>query len=102
MLPGAWTPTRDSSDDADLGATHSIGNPIHIYPLYENAFRAYRGQSIKDNNAESAQLYAEFAKVAEDNDYVWSKDTAQTAEIIGTVSKRNRMICLPCKPIPAH
>ncbi|KAK4541676.1 hypothetical protein LTR36_007820 [Oleoguttula mirabilis] len=95
-LPGAWRPPRSGSDKVDLGATHSIGNPIHIYPLYENAFRAHRGQSIEENNAESAQLYAEFAKVAEGNDYAWSKDgPVETMESIGTVTKKNRMICSP-------
>ena len=96
-LPGAWRPPKTNSRHADLGATHGIGNPIHIYPLYENAFRAHRGQSIAGNNAESAQLYAEYAKVAEGNQYAWNHGVpAETAQSIGTPSKKNRMICLPC------
>lgn len=80
------------------GARHGIGNPIQLYPLYENAVRAHRNQSIKDNHTESAQLYADFAKVAEKNSYAWSYPAAaETAESIGTVSKRNRMICFPCE-----
>ena len=93
-LPGAWLPPRET-DSADVAATHSIGHPIHVYPLYENGLRAHRGQSVKSNNDESAQLYAEFANVAASNSYSWST-TAETAETIGTVSKKNRMICLPC------
>ncbi|KAK3721992.1 hypothetical protein LTR37_002808 [Vermiconidia calcicola] len=96
-LPGKWTPPRSESDLADLGATHSIGNPIQVYPLYENALRAYRNQSIADNHKESALMYAEFAKVAEENPYAWTYGSAETAESIGTVAKRNRMICLPCE-----
>jgi hypothetical protein len=43
------------------------------------------------------QMYADFAKVAEGNEYAWSYGTpAETAESIGTPSKRNRMICHPC------
>ena len=81
----------------DLGAQHSLGLPIHIYPLYENGFRAHRGQSIQDNNLESAQLYAEFAKVAASNPYAWRyKEPAATKEAIQTVKKENRMICFPC------
>lgn len=80
-----------------IGTLHSIGLPIHVYPLYENGFRAHRGQSIQENNKESAELYADFAKVAEKNPLAWNygKPSA-TQEIIGTVSKKNRMICYPC------
>lgn len=80
-----------------LGSIHSIGAPIQVYPLYENAYRAARGQSIADNNKESAQLYAEFAKVAEKNKAAWNYGKpAETQDSIGTVTKRNRMICFPC------
>lgn len=81
-----------------LGAMHDIGAPIQVYPLFENGFRAHRRQSIQENNQESAELYAEFAKTAEQNPLSWSYGkTAETAEIIGTVSKTNRMICFPCE-----
>lgn len=68
-----------------------------MYPLYENAFRAKKGQSVKENNKESAELYAEFAKVAEKNPLAWNYgQPAATESTIGTVSKKNRMICFPC------
>lgn len=87
---------------ADLGAKHAIGAPIHVYPLYENGYRARRGQSIYDNNLESAQLYAEFARVAEAHTSAWSYGKAmETAESIGQITKRNRMICFPCEYGPA-
>ena len=80
-----------------LGATHSIGLPIQVYPMYENALRAHRSQSMQENNTESARLYAEFAKVAEQNPVAWNfGKAAATEETIGTVSKKNRMICYPC------
>ena len=81
----------------DLGAIHDIGAPIHVYPLFENGFRAHRNQTIKENNRESAKLYADFAKVAEGNQYAWNYGKAASEEFIGSVSKRNRMICFPCK-----
>jgi len=85
------------NQNADLGAMHGIGAPIHVYPLYENAFRAHRKQSLEQNNNESAALYAEFAKVAERQPYSWNyKKPVATADFIGTVSKLNRMICFPC------
>lgn len=81
----------------DLGTQHSIGLPIHVYPLYENAFRAFRNQSIQDNNAESGRLYGEFAKVAEKNPLAWNYGKpAAPEETIRTVTKKNRIICSPC------
>lgn len=109
-LPPGWTepsdtvgaifsPTTRALKD-DIGGIHSIGAPIHVYPLYENGFRAHRNQSIMQNNQESAEMYAQFSRVAaEQNQYAWDYgQPAHTAQDIGTVSKKNRMICLPCKP----
>lgn len=81
----------------DIGGVHSIGAPIHVYPLYENAFRAHREQTPKENNEESAALYEEFARIAAQNHYSWNygKPPASKKEI-GTISRRNRLICLPC------
>ncbi|KIY00507.1 uncharacterized protein Z520_04192 [Fonsecaea multimorphosa CBS 102226] len=106
LPPPGWTKTKERVDKAftptgrdlgkDIGAVHSIGAPIHVYPLFENAFRAHRGQSIPENHDESSQLYAEFAKVAENQPYAWNYGKpAATKEVIGTVTKRNRMICFP-------
>ena len=92
--------TNDILSDSlqGVGTTHSIGLPVHVYPLYENAFRAHRGQSIAENNKESARLYAEFAKVAEKHPNAWNYGKpAETEETIGAVTKRNRMICFPCE-----
>lgn len=52
---------------------------------------------MKENHAESVRMYGEFAKVAEKNQYAWNYGHAESEESIGTVSKKNRMICLPCK-----
>lgn len=104
--PPGWTKS-DTSVDAvfspstmdlgqDIGGIHSIGTPIQIYPLYENGFRAHRGQTPKENNDESAALYADFAKVAATNQYSWNHGRPPTTkEAIGAVSRKNRMICSP-------
>ena len=45
-----------------------------------------------------AGIYAEFAKVAEQNPLAWSHgQPAASEEEIRTVTKKNRMICFPCK-----
>jgi hypothetical protein len=86
-----------------LGAVHSIGVPIQVYPLYENGFRAARGQSLEENHKESARLYADFAKIAARNEVAWNYGKPpQTEESIASVSKKNRMICLPCKLISEY
>jgi hypothetical protein len=105
--PPHWTPlptgapgrVLDLSRVANaIGAIHKIGLPIHVYPLYENAFRVYRGQSLEENHRESARLYAEFARVAEGNELAWTfGERARTEEEIASVGGRNRMICVPCE-----
>lgn len=65
--------------------------------MYENALRAHRGQSLKENHEESAELYAEFSKIASENEYAWSYGKYHDAKVIGTIGKSNRMICSPCK-----
>ena len=81
---------------ADLGARHQIGAPIHVYPLYENGFRAHRGQSVEENHAESTSMYAEFAKIAAENEVAWNYGHVESEETIGRVEGKNRMICFPC------
>lgn len=97
LLPRPASYKAPTYAPTDLGAQHGIGFPLQIYPLYENAFRAARGQSIAENNAESAALYGRFAEVARDNEFSWNYGKAETKENIGTVSKKNRMICWPCE-----
>ncbi|KAF2840135.1 hypothetical protein M501DRAFT_952176 [Patellaria atrata CBS 101060] len=90
-----FSPTGRNLGD-NVGSIHNLGAPISVYPLYENALRAHRHQSIKENNNESAELYARFAQVASKNPYAWNYDTpAATEHFIGTPSQQNRMICFP-------
>ncbi|KAF1932094.1 uncharacterized protein M421DRAFT_416820 [Didymella exigua CBS 183.55] len=105
LPPPGWTKSSSAVDSVftptgrdlgnNLGAIHKIGAPIHVYPLYENAFRAHRGQSMKANNEESAKLYADFSAIASTHDYAWSQGKRHDAQTIGTVSAKNRMICTP-------
>jgi hypothetical protein len=107
MPPPNWTPVEKpvtqvfapsiSEMAKGIGAKHTIGAPIQVYPLFENGLRAQRGQSLEDNNTESAKLYAEFAQVANKNPLAWSfPRTAETEDTIGRISSKNRMICSPC------
>lgn len=95
-ISSLWQKLSATHTETDLGAIHQIGAPIHVYPLYENGFRAHRGQSVKANHEESAKLYANFSKVAEANEYAWNSGRADSEDVIATVGKKNRMICYPC------
>lgn len=97
-MSSLWQTLSSTDSCEDLGAIHRIGAPIHVYPLYENAFRAHRGQTPNANHQESAKLYAEFSEVAKNNEYAWNYGSSSSEEEIGTVGKRNRMICHPCTP----
>ncbi|ODA78260.1 hypothetical protein RJ55_05641 [Drechmeria coniospora] len=79
-----------------VGTRHSMGLPIHVYPLYENSRRAHRRQTADRNSHESATMYAAFDRIASKNEHSWNYgEPTRSAEVIGTISKRNRMICEP-------
>ncbi|KAK2820045.1 hypothetical protein FQN49_007777 [Arthroderma sp. PD_2] len=87
---------KGSGREENVGTIHSVGLPLHVYPLYENGFRAYRKQSMQDNVKESARLYADFSVVAEKNPLSWNYGKpAETEQSLSTVTRRNRMICYP-------
>ncbi|KAJ5319739.1 hypothetical protein N7508_000022 [Penicillium antarcticum] len=106
MPPPGWSAPAENVTDVfspttrglrkDIAGLHAVGSPIHVYPLYENGFRAHRKQTIQANHRESAELYAYFSQIASRNQYAWNYGTEpETADSIGTVSKKNRMICFP-------
>ncbi|KAG5952884.1 hypothetical protein E4U53_007644 [Claviceps sorghi] len=75
---------------------HSMGLPIHIYPLYENGRRAHLRQSASENDIESSTMYAAFDQISSENEYSWNyKQPPKTAEQIAKPSPKNRMICDP-------
>jgi len=81
----------------NVGTLHSVGLPTHVYPMYENAFRSFRRQSCEENLKESATMYAEFDEIACKHESSWRYGKKpRTAQEIGTLSPKNRMICSPC------
>lgn len=82
----------------DIGTRHHVGLPVHVYPMYENALRAKRGQSLHDNHLESTELYADFEGISSENKNSWNYGKPlKGREGIRSISKSNRMICSPCK-----
>lgn len=83
---------------SDVGTQHSLGLAIHVYPMYENALRAYNKQTQRQNSQESAELYAEFDSIACSHPHSWRYgETPRDAQSIWSVTERNRLICAPCK-----
>ncbi|KAF4975667.1 hypothetical protein FZEAL_7557 [Fusarium zealandicum] len=105
MPPSGWT--KQKSDDKvyspsdyslveNVGAFHSVGLPIQVYPLYENALRQHKHQTLEENHQESAELYAKFDKIACHHRNSWrAGETPRDAKTIGAVREKNRMICTP-------
>lgn len=68
--------------------------PTRVYPLFEAALRAARGETPEANARVSAQLYAAFSRVAAANPAAWNPEV-RTAEEIAAVGPGNRMVCEP-------
>lgn len=95
-LPGTY--------DAMLGAEVPMSSeseiamglraPIQIYPIFENALRHQRGESIPDHAKRISELWAGFSQVAKDNPSAWLRDPVD-AETIRTPGPKNRMVSFP-------
>ena len=68
--------------------------PVDVYPLYENAGRAAYGQTLAQGQAESAEIWSLFSKVAAGNAGAWLRRYVSPEEI-RTVSAANRPIAFP-------
>lgn len=100
----AWTPlvSRDEMvklDSARLPIASSAKragatDPVHIYPLYENAWSAAHGVTPQDSTAASAELWSRYAASAARNPTAWLR-TAPDAATIATSSAANRMVAFP-------
>ncbi len=79
-----------SSHELERGFT----TPTEVYPLFESAIRADRGESHDEHRRRIGTLWAGFNAVAVANPYAWSR-TPMTAEEIITASPSNRMVGYP-------
>lgn len=68
--------------------------PSHVYPLFEQALRIARGESVTDHQHRVAELWSRFSAVAADNPQAWVRQ-ARSAEEIGQAGPDNRMISWP-------
>ena len=72
---------------------HAFG-ATRVYPLFENALRARRGQSIEDHRNGLGRYCARFSNIAAGNPLAWFRE-ARSSQEIEEVTDRNRMISFP-------
>ncbi len=78
----------------ELEARHGMREAYVSFALFENAFRAARGQSLDAQRAELGAFGERCARIAADNPYAWFRD-AKDAATVTTVGPRNRMVAFP-------
>jgi acetyl-CoA C-acetyltransferase len=71
-----------------------IDQPIVVYPLFESALRASRGESLAAHRDRLARLWTGFNRIAVDNPYSWRRDPL-TEEEIRDPTPTNRMVGFP-------
>jgi acetyl-CoA C-acetyltransferase len=71
-----------------------LGQPIQLYPMFENALRHARGEDVAVHLARIARLWARFSEVAARNPHAWIR-TPYSAAAIGTPSPENRPVSFP-------
>jgi acetyl-CoA C-acetyltransferase len=77
-----------------LETRHGAREAYVSFALFENAFRAARGQSLAAQRAELGAFGARCARIAAANPYAWFRD-AKDAETLMRVTPANRMVAFP-------
>ncbi|WP_269620061.1 acetyl-CoA acetyltransferase [Zhongshania sp. BJYM1] len=97
-----WSETVDGDLD-DRGChwlftehevAHGITFPTQVYPLFENAWRARHGLSVKEHRQLASELFSAFSNVAANNPYS-QFPVARSAEFLNTVSDENYWVAHP-------
>lgn len=97
-----WTAAAEAEENAfdptevidPLMFAQGVLAPAQVYPLFENAWVAARGQAPTEGIAESAALWARYAGVAAGNPLAWTR-VAPSAAAIADASGANRFIAWP-------
>jgi len=78
----------------ELEKVYGLNQPVSIYPVFENALRAWHKLDLDTHRRKMGRLCSRLTKVAAENPYAWFPE-AHTAEEITAVTPENRMICFP-------
>ncbi len=77
-----------------IEAQRGVVQPIHMYPIFENAIRHARGERLDGHIRRVSELWAGFSCVAAGNPNAWIREP-KSAEEIRTPSDFNRPISFP-------
>lgn len=75
-------------------AARGIVNPVHMYPMFENAIRHARGETIDSHIERISRLWAGFSRVAAENPHAWMRERKTPLEI-RTPGPDNRQVSFP-------
>jgi acetyl-CoA C-acetyltransferase len=99
----AWA-TGGEGDPESVGVNHRGGSkaeaaygldmPTNVYPIFENALRARRGEGLAEHRRRVGALMSRMSEVAAKNPYAWFP-IARSAGEIATPTPSNRMIAFP-------
>jgi len=91
-------PTRvvgsDRAGTTPYEESRGLTMPTNVYPIFETALRAAKGESVAEHTARIAQLWSRFSWVAADNPHAWAKAPME-AGAIAAPSPTNRMVGFP-------
>jgi len=85
---------KEEPMSCDAEKNRKILSPIQMYPIFENALRYARKESVEEHITRVSELWAGFSKVAGDNPDAWIRDPLN-AETIRTSGPGNRMVSFP-------
>ena len=96
-----WSPrdpdfrlVRASESQRPQARMLGLAQPTNVYPLYENAWRAARGESGEAGRRRNAALWSRFSQVAAGRAEAWLRRPHDAAEI-ATPTAANRLIAWP-------
>ena len=75
-------------------AVRGVSQPIQMYPIFENAIRHARGETLDAHIGRVSELWAGFSRVAAGNPHAWMRE-AFSAEEIRTPTAFNRPVSFP-------
>jgi acetyl-CoA C-acetyltransferase len=92
--PRAEVLGHDLQMSSEYEQANGFEAPVNIYPTFENAIRAHRGESLEGHVERISGLWEGFNRVAVDNPYAWVRKP-MTAKQIRSATPDNRMVGYP-------
>ena len=90
--PSAVSQTRPGHSPRE--ARYGLVLPVTLYPLFENALRARRGETLAAHRARMGALMAPFTRVAARNPHAWFPQERSAEELV-RVGPENRLVAFP-------